>query len=232
MAFSERIRLAIDVVTGDATGPLKNLSRELKEADGAFAKAKVGASGLVGMLKNNLGSVALGASAALATFAAKAVGDFQRTALGAGKLRDSLGVTAEEASKLQEVAGDVGVGVDSLSGAMNRMNRTAAETPGVFKDVGAEIKRNADGTINVTETFLSVVDALNAIPDAADRAAAAQKIFGRGWQELAELVAMGADELRASLDSVEGGKIIDDDEVARAREFRDTMDDLRGTWSR
>lgn len=230
MAFNERIRLAIDVVTGDATGPLRKLSTDLKEADGAFAKAKVGASGFVDILKNNLGSVALGASAALATFAAKAVGDFQRTALGAGQLRDKLGVTAEEASRLQETAGDLGIGLGAVESSIGRMNRTAAQTPGVFKEIGAEIVRNSDGTINVTETFLSVVDALNEIPDAAERAAAAQKIFGRGWQEIAELVAMGADEVRAAMESVEGGKIIDDAEVARAREFRDTMDELRGTW--
>lgn len=229
MAFTERIRLAIDVVTGDATGPLKNLSRELKETDGAFAKAKVGASGLFDLLKQNAATGALAAGTALAAFATKAVGEFQRTALGAGKLRDSLGVTAEEASRLQEVAGDVGIGVDSLSGAINRMNRAAASTPGVFEDIGASIKRNADGTVNVTETFLSVIDALNRIPDATKRADAAQKIFGRGWQQLAELVAIGADGVREALDSVEGGKIIDDSEIARAREFRDTLDDLKGT---
>jgi hypothetical protein len=230
VAFSERIRLVIDVATGDASGPLKKLSNDLKEADGAFGKMRVAAGSAFDYLKQHAALAAVSAGAALATFGVKAVGAFQETALGAGELRDALGVTAEEASKLQEVAGDLGIGVDTLESAIGKMNRAAAQTPEAFAAIGAEIQRNADGTINVTETFLEVVDALNAIPDASQRAAAAQKIFGRGWQDVAELVAMGAEELRAALDSVEGGKIIDDAEIARAREFRETIDDLKGAW--
>jgi hypothetical protein len=230
VAFSERIKLVIDVATGDATGPLRKLSTDLKEADGAFAKTRVAAGSAFDYIKQHAALAAVSAGAAIVAFGVKAVGAFQETALGAGELRDALGVTAEEASQLQEVAGDLGIGVDALGTAVGRMNRAAADTPGAFAEIGAEIKRNADGTINVTETFLEVVDALNEIPDASQRASAAQKIFGRGWQDMAELVGMGADELRAALDSVEGGKIIDDAEIARAREMRDQIDGLKGAW--
>jgi hypothetical protein len=229
MAFSERIRLVIDVATGNARGPLRQLSTDLKQADGAFAKTKIAASGLFDSLKANAAGAALAAGGALVGFGAKAVGEFQKVALGAGKLRDSLGVTAEEASRLQEVAGDVGVGVGALEAAIGRMNRAAEATPEAFQAIGAEIQRNADGTINVTETFLSVAEALDNIPDAAKRAEAAQRIFGRGWMQIAELVQGGADGIREAMADVEGAKIISDAEIARAREFRDTLDDLKGT---
>ena len=184
--------------------------------------------GIGGALKANIASAALAVGGAITAFAVKAVGDFQDVALGAGELRDSLGVTAEEASRLQEVAGDLGIGVGTLVSAIGKMNKAAAATPAAFAAIGAEIARNRDGTTNVTETFLSAVDALNRIPDATQRAVAAQKIFGRGWTEIAELVAVGADEVREVFESVESGKIMSDADIARGREFRDMLDEVKG----
>ena len=107
------------------------------------------------------------------------------------------------------------------------MNRAAAETPEAFDDIGAAIARNKDGTIDVNETFLNTIDALNRIPDAAQRAAAAQKIFGRGWTEISELIGTGADDVRQKLADVSEQKIIDDAEIAQARELRDGLEDLK-----
>jgi hypothetical protein len=230
VAFSERIRLVIDVATGNASGPLKKLSTDLKNADGAFKKVGVAAKGMGDLVARNLATFAVAGAAGLVAFAAKAVDAFQKTALGAGELRDALGVTAEEASRFQEVADDLGIGVEALQSALGKMNRAAADTPEAFAAIGAEIQKNADGTTNVTETFLEVVDALNRIPDATARASAAQKIFGRGWQNISELVASGADAVREAMASVEGGKIISDAEVDKARELRDKMDELKGVF--
>ena len=228
MAFTEKISLVIDVVAGSATSGIGKLRSDLASTDGAFNKMKTAGSSAFDFVGRHAATFALGAGGAIAGFAAKALGDFQETALGAGQLRDSLGVTAEEASRLQEVAGDLGIGVGALESTINRMNRTATSTPEIFAQIGAEIKRNKDGTLNVTETFLSVIDALNRIPDASARATAAQEIFGRSWQSIAELVSMGAKGVRDELAQVEEQKIISDAEVQQAREFRDLMDDLRG----
>jgi hypothetical protein len=228
VAFRERFELLIDVVTGQSTSNIGKLRNEFAQADGAMAKTKVAAGGVFDLLKANAVPIAAGAGVAIAAFAAKAVSDFQSTALGAGQLRDSLGVTAEEASRLQEVAGDLGIGVNVLEKSMGRMNRAATDTPEAFDRIGASIARSRDGTVNVTQTFLNAIDALNRIPDASKRASAAQEIFGRGWMEISELVEMGASGVREAMASVEQSKIIDDAEVARAREFRDRLDDLRG----
>jgi murein DD-endopeptidase MepM/ murein hydrolase activator NlpD len=209
-----------------------NAVTELRKVDGAVTKTTTGATSkfqsFTSAAKANVGAFALGASAAVGAFAIKSIASFQNTALGAGKLRDALGVTAEEASRLQEVADDLGIGVGALESTMGRMNRTAAQTPDKFAAIGAELAKNEDGTTNVTETFLSTVDALNQIPDATVRAQASQEIFGRSWQDIAELVAAGGDSVRESLASVEAGKIVDDAEIERARKFRDTLDNLKG----
>jgi hypothetical protein len=228
VAFTEKIRVLIDVVSDKATASLKTFKQSVSDADTTTGKFKAGVSSGFDVVKANAGALAVAGGGALIAFGVKAVGAFQETALGAGQLRDSLGVTAEEASRLQEVAGDLGIGVEALESTMGRMNREAANAPGKFDEIGAAIKRNEDGTTNVTETFLSTVDALNKMPDATQRAAAAQEIFGRSWQDISELVAAGADGVREALDSVEQGKIIDDKEVERARRFRDTLDNLKG----
>jgi hypothetical protein len=220
------------VFTAIIKADTSNAVTQLRKVDGAVDKTTTGATSkfqaFSSAVKANVGAMALGASAAVVAFGVKSVAAFQETALGAGKLRDALGVTAEEASRLQEVAGDLGIGVEALESTIGRMNREASKSPERFAAIGAELEKNVDGTTNVTETFLSTVDALNRIPDATQRAQAAQEIFGRSWQDIAELVAVGGDGVRAALDAVEGGKIIDDSEVERARKFRDTLDNLKG----
>jgi hypothetical protein len=180
------------------------------------------------LAKGAMVGLAAGAGTALVAFGAQAVAEFQEVALGAGKLRDSLGLTAEEASRLQEVGADLGISTGALEANLNRMNRTAASSPEKFDAIGAAIQRNVDGTVNVNETFLNTIDALNKIPDASKRAQKAQEIFGRSWMDVAELVGLGADGVREAMAGVEDAKVIDDDEIAKARKFRDALDGLKG----
>ena len=225
---TNRISVLIDVMADGANRSLKSFKQSITDADGATNKFKAGASASLNFVKTNAAEFAAAAGAALVAFGVKSVDAFQTTALEAGKLRDSLGVTAEEASRLMEVAEDLGIGTETLERSIGIMNRTATNTPAAFEAIGAELKRNADGTTNVNETFLSTIEALKRIPDASARAAAAQKVFGRSWMEMAELIELGADGVRNALDSVEGGKIIDDGEVERARRYRDALDALKG----
>jgi hypothetical protein len=230
MAFREKITVAIDFVTDGATRGLGSMRTAIGEADGAFGKMKAGGAQAFGALKAHAVEGALAAGTALVAFGVKAVGEFQAVALGAGQLRDSLGLTAEEASRLQEVGADLGISISSIESTIGRMNRTAETTPGKFDAIGASIVRNRDGTVNVNETFLDTVDALNRIPDASTRAAKAQEIFGRSWQDVSELIGLGADGVRAAMASVEDAKVIDDEEIEKARRFRDSMDRLKGIF--
>jgi hypothetical protein len=226
---ASKISVIIDVAVDKANSSLQGFKKSIQDADGAAGKFKAGAGAAMDSVKANAGNLAMAGGAALVTFGVKAVGAFQETALAAGEMRDALGLTAEEASQYIEVADDLGIGSEKLEKAIGRMNVTAGKTPEAFAAIGAELVKNADGTTNVNKTFQSTVDALNRIPDATDRAAAASRIFGRGWQDMAELIEMGGQGIQEALDAVEGGKVIDDKEVERARKFRDTLDTLKGT---
>ena len=226
--MANRISVVIDVVADKATQSFGKLKQSISDADGAANKFKAGAAGAFESVKQNAGNLALAAGTALVAFGVQAVSAFQETALAAGELRDKLGLTAEEASRFVEVAGDMGINVADLESTIGRMNREAANSPGRFDAIGAAIVRNKDGTINTKNTFLSVVDALNQMPDAAQRAKAGQEIFGRSWMNIAEMVGEGAEGMQKALDSVETNKVIDDAEIQEARRYRDAMDALKG----
>jgi hypothetical protein len=51
-------------------------------------------------------------------------------------------------------------------------------------------------------------------------------LLGKGWQGMAELIGQGSAELKASLAGVADAQVIDPDELKKAREFRERMDDL------
>ena len=211
----------------------------MKSAESATSKFGIAGSSSVTKLGSTFGTLSpmlkagvigavSAAGTAVAGFAVKSVKDFQSTALGAGQLSASLGITTQEASRLQEVALDLGIGVSTVERGIGRMNREVANSPEKFAAIRAEIAKTESGATDVTQTFLNVIDALHGIPDPAQRAAAAQAILGRGWQDLSRLIAAGADDLTAKLASVEAAKIMTPEQVEQAERFRDVMDELGG----
>ena len=138
-----------------AQAAFANFKNRVAEADGGLNKLKAGAGAAFDSIKANAGAMALGAGAAIAGFALKAIGDFQRLALEVDKFSNSSGLAAEEASRWVEVAGDVGVESNTLITAFNRLNRAAGDNSAAFADLGVEIARTASGPNCPTGTVLS-----------------------------------------------------------------------------
>lgn len=227
--FTDTIRLVLNMdVDKTASSSLKTLKTDIDNTDGAWGKMKVGAGGAMDFVKNNATGLALGAGAAVAAFATKAVVDFQNVALAAGKFSDATGVSTEDASRFIEVAKDLGIGVEGVEKTIGFMNRTLGQTPEKFAAAGVEIVRTKDGAVDVAATFANVVDVLDKIEDPSKRAAVAQQLLGRSWMQSAELIASGADGVKAALAGVEDAKVMSPAQVAQAKAFRDTMDELQG----
>ncbi len=209
-----------------AKAAFANFKTDVNNASGAMGKFKAGSNAALGAVKANAGALALAGGAAIAGFAVKAVSAFQNTALAAGKFADAAGVSVEEASRLIEVSGDLGIEAGSVENAIFKMNKVIGSTPEVFQKFGAKIVYANNGTIDANETFLQTIDLLNKIEDPATRATVGAQLLGKGFKDLGEIIAGGSDSLRASLDSVASGQVITDAELKKAREFRATMDDL------
>ena len=197
---------------GNLPGPLGEIGGLLGDIGGGGGAAAI--AGLTG---------AIGGAAAAAM---KGVGDFQNLGIEVDNFATKTGASFDAASRFIEVAKDLGVNVDTLETSIGRMNKAAEDTPDKFDEIGASIVRNQDGTLNSVATFENVVARLNEITDAGKRADAGNQIFGRGWQNMSELVGMSADELQARLQDVADTKIFDQSKIDQSKGLRDAFDSI------
>ncbi len=225
--MANQITTKLDLDSSGFVSQLKKVRTDIAAADTATGKLKSGVSGLGGVLKENLAGAAMAAGTALAVFAVKAVSAFQQLALESGKFADATGVNVEEASRLGEVAGDLGIELGTLQGALQKFNKAAADGVVDVEGFGNTVVLTADGVTDSYQSFINAATAIGAIEDPAKRAKAAQEAFGRSYGEIAELMEMDAADLRAALDGVGDGKVISEEELEKARAFRDGMDRIR-----
>jgi predicted nucleic acid-binding Zn-ribbon protein len=213
-----------------AQNAFNNFRTKVAEADGAMGKMKAGFGAAGDYIKANAASIATAAGGALATFALKAMDDFQDLALEVDKFSNVTRIAAEESSRWIEIAGDLGIEAGSVQTAINKMNQSLASSRDEYNKLGVEIARTKDGTIDANETFIRTVDAIGKIKDPAERARVATQLLGKSWTQVSELVEMGAGSLRSALESVSGAKLIDEAEIQRAKDFRAAQDALKDAF--
>lgn len=210
-----------------AQAGFNNFKNKVAEADGAMGKFKAGAGAALDSVKANAAQFAAAAGAAILGFAVKAIGDFQDLALAADKFANATGLAVEEASALIEVSGDLGIESETVQKAINKMNIAVAKGSDEFKALGVEVARNDQGLIDSNETFIRTVGALGDVGDSAERTRLATAVFGKSWADMSEIIKGGAPALRAAIDSVSDAKIIDPEEVKRAKDLRAAQDALK-----
>ena len=228
--MANRITTIIDFVTDGASRQLSGFKAKIAEADTATGKMKAGFGAAGDFIKSNAASIATTAGAALVGFGIQSVKAFNDIAIEAGKFADATGLAVEDASRWIEVAGDVGVSAETTSGLFVRLNKAIGDGAPVVAQLGIEQKKLADGTTDVNATMVEAIRKLNEIKDPTERAAAAQKLFGRGYKEAAEIIFTSADGLVNKLGEVADAKVIDEDELAKARDFREAMDNLKDSF--
>jgi len=206
-----------------------DIRKQVAQAEGTMGKFKAAGKGVFDAVSANAASFAAAGVSAFATFAAKGVSAFQDLALSADKFASATGLAVEEASRLIEVTGDLGIESATVQTAIGKMNQNLGKSPELFKELGVQVAYAKDGTVDANETFLNTIDRLNKIKDPATRAKIATQLLGKGWRDMSELIQMGSDELRKSLATVSDAKTISPEEVAKAKKFRDTMDRLGDT---
>lgn len=213
-----------------AEAAFQDMRKRIGEAEGAMGKMKAGFGVATDYMKANAGTLAAVAGAAIGGFAFKAISDFKDLALEVDKFRDATGLTLDDASRWTEVAGDIDVDANVIKDAINKMNRAAADGSKAFGDLGIDLKKFKDGEYDPQDTFLQVIDQLQKIEDPAQRAKIATQLLGRGWTEMANLIEKGSATLSKSLSEVSDAKIIDEEEVKKAENYRDAMDKLNGVF--
>jgi len=205
-----------------------NFKTAVKDAEGGLGKFKAGSKSVMDSVSANSGAFALAGAAAFGKFAFEGVKAFQELALGAEKFSTATGLAIEDASRYIEVAGDIAVPIDAVQGAIGKLNKAIGADPDKVRNLGIDLVYLKDGSLDVNETFLNTIDRLKKIKDPAEKAKVAAQLLGKGWQSMSTLIEMGADDLKKSLDDVSEAKVINPEELAKAKELRDVIDVLKG----
>jgi hypothetical protein len=228
--------IKIPIITELQDEGIKRAKREFDKfkgavagAEGGMGKLKAGSKVAFDAISANAATFATAAAGAVVTFAAQGISAFQDLALSADKFAGATGLAVEEASRLMEVTGDLGIEAGTVETAIGKMNQNLGKSPDLFEELGVQVEYAKDGTVDANETFLNVIDRLNKIKDPAEKARVATQLLGKGWRDMSNLIALGSDDLRKSLATVSDAKTISPQEAEKARKFRDNMDNLKGT---
>ncbi len=202
------------------------LTSKLAPADNMLAKL-----GITGQITGSqLGALGAGAAAAgvagLIALAGEGISKFQSLAANVLHFQQVTGTTADEASRFVAVMDDYKVSADQGALAFSRLGNTIQQAPQKLSDLGIAVARTKDGAVDMQATFFNVVDAYNATEDASRRAAIGTAAFGRGWQDLSNLLSQGSANLRQAFDSVTNGQVLSQKDLQMAEQYRLAMDNL------
>ena len=214
----------------NAKAAFNDFKTAVSNAEGGMGKFKAGSKVALDAVKANAATFAVAAAGSIIAFAKTSITAFQDLAISAGKFADATGLAVEDASRYMEAAGDIGVPVDALEGAIGRLNRTIGADPDKVRDLGVDLVYLKDGSLDVNETFLNTIQRIKDIKDPAEKARVAAQLLGKGWQGMAELIEGGADDLAASLKGVSDAKVISPAELERAKEYRAAQDNLKDSF--
>jgi hypothetical protein len=203
------------LITGDAS----KLASAISDVEGRFGR-------MGGVMKGALVGVSF---AAIGRGLMGVANQFQDTAIAANDFATASGLSVEQASRWQEVAGDVGIEASKLQTTFGRLSKGLGQDRMKWQQYGVAVATAADGTVDANKTFLNAVDALTQIEDPLERAKVGSELFGRSWMDVAPLIELGAEDLATALNEVGDAQVIDEDEVDKAKRFRETMDTLNDT---
>jgi hypothetical protein len=176
----------------------------------------------VSTIQNVIGGVIGGAMAMVVKSAVDAGGHIY-------ELTKKLHISAEGITALHYAADQLESSSEAVDNALAKMavvlgnaNTKGGEAAAAFTNLGLNFRDLAAQPVQ--QQFLSIVDALNSIPDTARRAAYAQAIFGKGSKELSAILDAGTTAI------IEQGKAAADMGAIMSGETAKGLDDVGDAW--
>jgi hypothetical protein len=217
-----------------ATGAMSGLTSGLGSA-GAAAGAAANPIGLI--------AAAIAAVAAVAVGAAAAVYGWARSVMNAVasqvRLADRIGVSVEGLQRFAFALQAGGVSGEDLASVVNKVQARIGELQDQMRAGGGEmvtafrrlgINAEAFAAMPLDRQVLALADGLGRVPNAADRAAAAHKLLGRGaYESLGPVLARGRAWIEMQGRIAEGaGAVLP---AADARELTAASSALKQAWA-
>ncbi len=135
---------------------------------------------------------------------------FVDNAVLVGNMARSLGTTTEEASRLKEVADDVGIGVDSLKTSMKLALKDGFEP-------------NIDGLARMSDEYLKLAPGTERMQYLLDR-------FGKSGEDMGKILEKGGDSIKKMSAGMDEGLIVTEKSYQQARQYQVSVDALKDSW--
>jgi hypothetical protein len=173
-----------------------------------------------------LPAAAAGGAAAVGVFVAKAITGFSQLVTQTDKLSTVSNLSAQDASRWIEVAGDWGVSADQLTTTFGKLGKAIGANPVVLREYGIELAKTKTGQVDMGATMNNVLDAIGQQADATRKDEMAQKLLGRSYAELAPLIAQTRTEREKALAGVNASKVVTEAEIKANRQWKQSLDSI------
>ena len=215
------------------TGNSAQLNKAVDKAEGRLSKFRKGASKALKAVGKAATGLAAGGAIALAGFAAGAVKSFLDTGEALDKMSKRTGFSVEALGELKFAAEQSGSSIESIEKATKKMSAVIFDAGDGMKS--AEEALAALGLeasdfkgLSPEAQFLELGAALKEVSSETERAALAQKVFGKAGTELLPLFDEGfegMDKLRQQARNL--GIVMSTEAAAGAAAFNDSMNELK-----
>lgn len=198
----------------------------------SFQKLGTEATAAYGKLQSGIGMVtgAIGVLSTLAAGAAfgKMVQDTVNWNLEIGRLAQTMGSTAEQASIFRVAMSTLGVDQDVAEKGALRLAKTLTTNEDAFKRLGVATRDSSGHLRSTTELMPEVNQKLSEMAAGTDRNVAAQEIYGKSWGEIRSLLKVNKDAMEEARETAQRLHLIVGEEgVAQAKQYQKGLNELK-----
>ena len=210
----------------------KQFTEEAKQTDIQIVKCGSSMADVADKAKK-----AADATKPLSTAAAGALTGMAGLAVKAGQSADEIntlskqsGIAADTIQKMQYASDLLDVDMETAVKAAAKLKKGLDKNESTLVSMGVSV-RDANGQYRDMESiFMSTIRALSKIDDEVERDKVAMDLFGKSADELAGYIDDGGQAFaELSKQAQEKGLIISDEDLQKANEFNDTLDELKAT---
>ena len=210
----------------------KKFTEEAKQTDVQIVKCASSMADVAEKAKK-----AADATKPLSTAAAGALTGMAGLAVKAGQTADEFNTMAKQSGfstdtlqKMAYAADLIDVDMETAVGAATKLKKGLDKNEKTLKSMGVATKDMSGNYRDIEDIFFETIEALSHIENETERDKVAMDLFGKSADELAGYIDDGAQAYKElAAEAQASGKIISEEDLQRANEFNDALDELKAT---
>ena len=210
----------------------KKFTEEAKQTDVQIVKCASSMADVAEKAKK-----AADATKPLSTAAAGALTGMAGLAVKAGQTADEFNTMAKQSGfstdtlqKMAYAADLIDVDMETAVGAATKLKKGLDKNEKTLKSMGVATKDMSGNYRDIENIFFETIEALSHIENETERDKVAMDLFGKSADELAGYIDDGAQAYKElAAEAQASGKIISEEDLQRANEFNDALDELKAT---